>query len=88
MTPSRLISFATAALAAGLTGYAAADDAPMRVAELEVKQRIESMEQVNVTAEIAVDPTAPAPTREVTALLDELLLLDAQEAEAESDNAE
>jgi hypothetical protein len=44
----------------------------IRVASLEVKQRIQSMEQINVTAEKSVDESAPAASAAVSALLEEL----------------
>ena len=47
---------------------------------LEVKQRIQAIEQINVTAEKPVDETAPAASAEVEALLRELEELEAQDA--------
>lgn len=71
----RLTSVAAAVL---LTGgpVLANDSASVRAASLEVKARILSMEQVNVTAEIALDETAPAANATVAALLAQLEDLD------------
>ncbi len=55
-----------------LGGVSSANADEIRVASLEVKQRIQSMEQINVTAEKSVDESAPAASAAVSALLEEL----------------
>jgi len=62
----------------GVVGSASADE--IRVASLEVKQRIQSMEQINVTAEKSVDESAPTASAAVSALLEELEELEGLEA--------
>ena len=57
--------------------------AQVQVPSLEVRARIASMEQVNVTAEKSIDPDAPAPSEGVAQLLAELEEIEA-EATAES----
>jgi len=66
---SALVLFAAAS--------AHADDASqVQAASLEVKSRIKSMEQVNVTAEKSIDENAPAASAKVVDLLAELEALD------------
>lgn len=57
-------------------GARADDGGKVQAASLEVKARIASMEQVNVTAEIPVDDTAPAASAKVAALLQDVLLVE------------
>ncbi len=59
-------------------GALAVDRQPVQVSSLEVKARIASMEQVNVTAEKPIELSAPAPSSEVADLLAELVQLDAE----------
>jgi len=47
---------------------------------LEVKQRIQAIEQINVTAEKPIDEAAPRASAEVDALLKELEALEAADA--------
>lgn len=67
---------------AGAQSAVAIDDAAtgVRVANLTVKQRIESMEQINVTAEKPVDEAAPEASLEVMDLLAELEALEVEAA--------
>ena len=54
------------------------DGAHVQVPSLEVRARITSMEQVNVTAEKSIDPDAPAPSVGVAQLLAELEEIEAE----------
>ena len=66
-----------------IAGAATADNAgTVSAASLEGKARIASMEQVNVTAEIGVDESAPAPSATVSALLQQLDGIDGGQARA------
>jgi hypothetical protein len=69
---------APAVLAEGPIGAGGAgkDVARVQVSRLEVRSRIASMEQVNVTAEKAIDEQAPAASQTVADLLAELDLLE------------
>lgn len=63
----------------GASALGHADDAQgVQPASLEVKARIKSMEQVNVTAEKPIDETAPPPSAAVADLLAQLQASDAQ----------
>jgi len=66
------VGYLLAAAAFAATGVSANDGAQVQVPSLEVKARIASMEQVNVTAEKTIDPDAPAPSASVARLLAEL----------------
>lgn len=62
------------------TWFAHADEtSQVEAASLEVKARIKSMEQVNVTAEKSIDESLPAASAEVTDLLQALEDIDALE---------
>jgi|GEM_PF-6153031 len=77
-------AFMTAALmCAAAPGAYANDGAQVQVPSLEVRARIASMEQVNVTAEKSINPDVPAPSEGVAQLLAELEEIEAQ-ANAES----
>jgi len=76
------------ALIASAPGVSANEGSQVQVSSLEVKARIASMEQVNVTAEKAIDANAPAASANVAQLLAELEALELQEAEAAIETAE
>ena len=65
-------------ITAGALSVGATDNQSVQISSLEVKSRIASMEQVNVTAEKTIDENAPAPSAEVSDLLTELERLDTQ----------
>ena len=69
--------------------FAQADEpSQVQAASLEVKARIKSMEQVNVTAEKSIDESLPAASAEVTNLLQALEDIDTLEIDAlENDSA-
>ena len=69
----KLLAMTVVALAAsGVYANDAYANETVQVPSLEVKARIASMEEVNVTAEKSIDPDAPAPSAGVAQLLLEL----------------
>lgn len=75
----------TGALAVVLLGASGAQaigtPESIQPASLEVKARIQAIEQINVTAEKSIDETAPQASAEVQALLQELDELEALDSE-------
>ena len=69
--PAVLAEAPSAGVSAGVSGEVR-DGARVQVSSLEVRSRIASMEQVNVTAEKAIDEQAPAASQTVADLLAEL----------------
>ena len=75
-------SLGVSALALFAAASAQADEtSQVQAASLEVKARIKSMEQVNVTAEKSIDENAPAASAKVAELLTELEAFDNAQAQ-------
>lgn len=72
----RTLLFAAACL---FTGAAFADSAVVKVYSLDVKERVQNLELINVTAEKPASDEAEAPDAELQAILDEAAELDAEE---------
>ena len=66
------------ALVALVVGANAWADEVVSVASLEVKERIQTMEQINVSAEVEVQPEMPT-SEAVAALLDEATEIEAKD---------
>jgi len=64
-----------------LAGVAWADTttAVVKVYSLDVKERIQNLELIDITAEKAIDEQATAPEPELQAILDEVAALEAEE---------
>ena len=74
----RTLIFAALCALAGAV-WADTTTAVVKVYSLDVKERIQNLELINVTAEKAIDEQAPALEPELEALLDEVTALEAEE---------
>ena len=68
MTDMKTVTTILAATLFAAAG-AHAEDAPIQVASLQVKERLAAIEQINVTAKKEIDPAAEAADTEVEAIL-------------------
>lgn len=75
-----LVGAVTMALLTAGGAHAIGTPDSIQPASLEVKQRIQAIEQINVTAEKPIDEAAPRASAEVDALLKELAALEAVDA--------
>lgn len=73
----KLIFLALSVLAS--TSWADTSTAVVKVYSLEVKERIQNLELINVTAEKPVDERAAEPDADLKLILDEVARLDAEE---------
>ena len=68
-------------LALGVAAFASASEQSddVRVASLQVKEQLQTIELINVTAEKPIDADAPAPDAELQQILDEVDALEQSE---------
>lgn len=81
-------AMAAAAMLVAGNAYAISPQETIQPVSLQVKQRIQAIEQINVTAEKPVDESAPRASAEVEALLRELDELHELEEQETADPAQ